>query len=150
MSFGQRIELGKILGDDTLTDYERFKRCMVCIDPLFNVIDIREAVKYYDELLQGILFWVEREKKELQYNPTAEELAAGIEVFSMAVGEMTTIMALAKDYGQDLDEILKWKYGKVYNILFTNLQSHLFHERLSRRMQEKAKAESAKGRRGKR
>lgn len=150
MSFGQRIELGKIITDPELTDYDRFKQCILCIDPNWKVIDMFVAAKYYQEILEGIKYWIEREKRELKYNPTPEELSAGIEVFSMSVGEMSTIMALAKDFAQDPDEILKWKYGKVFNILFTNLQSHLFRERLNRRIAEKAKAEASKGHRGKR
>ena len=52
--------------------------------------------------------------------------------------KVATITALAKDYSKDPDEILEWKYGKVYNLLFTNLQSHLFRERLNKELERKA------------
>lgn len=150
MTFGQRIELGRILSEPELSEYERFRQSMLCIDPTWNVADMKEGVEYFDEVLDGILFWINREKTELKYNPSADELAAGIEVLSLRVGEMSTIMALAKDYSKDPDEILEWKYGKVFNILFTNLQSFLYRDRLERRLTEKAKAKAMQGRRGKR
>lgn len=150
MTFGQRIELGRILSEPGLSEYERFKQSMLCIDPTWTVQDMKEGVEYFDEVLEGILYWIDREKVELKYNPSADELAAGIEVLSLRVGEMSTIMALAKDYSKDPDEILEWKYGKVFNILFTNLQSFLYRDRLERRLAERARAKAMQGRRGKR
>ena len=86
----------------------------------------------------GIKYWIEREQTELKYEPSAEEKAAGKDQYSLLVGEKATITALAKDYSKDQDEILEWKYGKVYNLLFTNLQSHLFRERLNKELERKA------------
>lgn len=150
MTFGQRIELGRIVTDQSLSEYEKFKRCMLCLDENWRVTTLHPGLKYWYEVLEGLQYWVQREQAELKYNPTPDELTAGIEVLSMRVGEMSTLMALAKDYSKDPDEILEWKYGKVFNILYTNLQSHLFRERLDKRLAEKAKADSRKGRMGKR
>lgn len=149
LTFGQRIELGQIITDPALTEYQKFNLCMVCLNPEWSVAHLRKSIKYWEEVLDGIRYWVERER-ELKYNPTPEELAAGVEALALAVGEMSTIMALAKDFGKDPDVILGWKYGKVYNILFTNLQSFLFRDRLNKRLAEKAKAEAQRGRQGKR
>ncbi len=150
MTFGQRIELGKIITDDTLTEYQKFKQAMLCLDPTWQVHEIDTTLGYWYEVIEGISHWVHREAVELKYKPTADELAAGVEALGLAVGEMSTIMALAKDYAQDPDEILKWKYGKVFNILYTNLHSFLYRERLEKRMLEKAKADSRRGRNGRR
>ena len=144
MTFGQRIELGRIITEKELTDIDKMKEGMQCLGAKWSLRNTSEIVEYWYEVLMGIKYWVEREQTELKYEPSAEEKAAGIAQLSLVVGEMATITALAKDYSKDPDEILEWKYGKVYNLLFTNLQSHLFRERLNkeleRRAQQKANA----------
>ena len=114
------------------------KEGMQCLGAKWSLRNTSEIVEYWYEVLGGIKYWIEREQAELKYEPSAEEKAAGIAQFSLAVGEMATITALAKDYSKDPDDILEWKYGKVYNLLFTNLQSHLFRERLNKELERKA------------
>lgn len=138
MTFGQRIELGRIITDKELTDIDKMKEGMQCLEVKWNLRNTSEIVEYWYEVLMGIKYWIEREQTELKYEPSAEEKAAGIAQLSLVVGEMATITALAKDYSKDPDEILEWKYGKVYNLLFTNLQSHLFRERLNKELERKA------------
>lgn len=138
MTFGQRIELGRIITDKDLTDLDKMKEGMQCLGAKWSLRNTPEIVEYWYEVLGGIKYWIEREQAELKYEPSAEEKAAGIAQFSLAVGEMATITALAKDYSKDPDDILEWKYGKVYNLLFTNLQSHLFRERLNKELERKA------------
>lgn len=138
MTFGQRIELGRIITDKELTDIDKMKEGMQCLDVKWSLRNTSEIVEYWYEVLMGIKYWIEREQAELKYEPSAEEKAAGIAQLSLVVGEMATITALAKDYSKDPDEILEWKYGKVYNLLFTNLQSHLFRERLNKELERKA------------
>lgn len=138
MTFGQRIELGRIITDEELTDLDKMKEGMQCLGAKWSLRNTSEIVEYWYEVLMGIKYWIEREQAELKYEPSAEEKAAGIAQLSLVVGEMATITALAKDYSKDPDEILEWKYGKVYNLLFTNLQSHLFRERLNKELERKA------------
>lgn len=138
MTFGQRIELGRIITDKDMTDLDKMKEGMQCLGAKWSLRNTSEIVEYWYEVLGGIKYWIEREQAELKYEPSAEEKAAGIAQFSLAVGEMATITALAKDYSKDPDDILEWKYGKVYNLLFTNLQSHLFRERLNKELERKA------------
>lgn len=138
MTFGQRIELGRIITEKELTDIDKMKEGMQCLGAKWSLRNTSEIVEYWYEVLMGIKYWIEREQTELKYEPSAEEKAAGIAQFSLVVGEMATITALAKDYSKDPDEILEWKYGKVYNLLFTNLQSHLFRERLNKELERKA------------
>lgn len=139
MTFGQRIELGRIITDKDMTDLDKMKSAMQCLDVKWNLRNMSDMVEYWYEVLEGIKYWIEREQEELKYEPSAEEKAAGIIQLSLVVGEMSTIMALAKDFSKDPDEILQWKYGKVYNLLFTNLHSHLFRERLNKEIERKAK-----------
>lgn len=138
MTFGQRIELGRIITEKELTDIDKMKEGMQCLGAKWSLRNTSEIVEYWYEVLLGIKYWIEREQTELKYEPSAEEKAAGIAQLSLLVGEMATITALAKDYSKDPDEILEWKYGKVYNLLFTNLQSHLFRERLNKELERKA------------
>lgn len=138
MTFGQRIELGRIITEKELTDIDKMKEGMQCLGAKWSLRNTSEIVEYWYEVLMGIKYWIEREQTELKYEPSAEEKAAGIAQLSLVVGEMATITALAKDYSKDPDEILEWKYGKVYNLLFTNLQSHLFRERLNKELERKA------------
>lgn len=138
MTFGQRIELGRIITEKELTDIDKMKEGIQCLGAKWSLRNTSEIVEYWYEVLMGIKYWIEREQTELKYEPSAEEKAAGIAQLSLVVGEMATITALAKDYSKDPDEILEWKYGKVYNLLFTNLQSHLFRERLNKELERKA------------
>lgn len=138
MTFGQRIELGRIITEKELTDIDKMKEGMKCLEVKWSLRNTSEIIEYWYEALMGIKYWIEREQTELKYEPSAEEKAAGIAQLSLVVGEMATITALAKDYSKDPDEILEWKYGKVYNLLFTNLQSHLFRERLNKELERKA------------
>ena len=138
MTFGQRIELGRIITEKELTDIDKMKEGLQCLGAKWSLRNTSEIVEHWYEVLMGIKYWIEREQTELKYEPSAEEKAAGIAQLSLVVGEMATITALAKDYSKDPDEILEWKYGKVYNLLFTNLQSHLFRERLNKELERKA------------
>ena len=76
MTFGQRIELGRIITDKEMTDIDKMKEGMQCLGGKWSL--------------------------------------------------------------RNTSEILEWKYGKVYNLLFTNLQSHLFRERLNKELERKA------------
>lgn len=149
-TFGQRIHLGKIVTSKKLTETEMFKQAIQCLHPGYEVKFTRDEMVYWLEILEGIEWWIAREKKELDYKPTAEEYAAGIEALSLKVGEMTTISALAEKFSKDPDDVLQWKYGKVFNLLVTNLQSFLYRERLKKIYQAKSEREAEARRRSKR
>lgn len=146
-TFGQRIELGRIVSNPQTTEWFKMKACFECLHPGYVIQWNVEEMAYWEEILKGIEWWVRREKKELKYVPTAEEYAAGIEILTLRVGEMSTICAMAEKFSRDPDEILEWKYGKVFNILFTNLQSYLYKDRLDKQIKRKYKTQQK--RRGK-
>lgn len=100
MTFGQRIELGRIITDKEMTDIDKMKEGMQCLGVKWSLRNTSEIVEYWYEVLLGIKYWIEREQTELKYEPSAEEKAAGIAQFSLVVGEMATITALAKDYSK--------------------------------------------------
>lgn len=143
MTFGQRIELGRILTDPSTSEASKAIAVMRCLDPDWETTEMPQSIEYFAEVIEGLTYWIKRETAELKYDPSEEEQSAGIGQLSKMTGEMGTIMALAKDYGKDPDEILSWKYGKVFNILYTNLQSHLYQERLMKLRERRAKEKSS-------
>lgn len=129
LTFGQRLELGRIVADESLTELDKFKKGLEALGCKGGTIT--ERVAYWHEVLEGLVYWVKREA-QLKYEPKAEEKAAGIQELTRLTGDMGTVMALAKDFSVDPDVILEWKYGKVYNILYVNLQNFLYNERLEK------------------
>ena len=146
MTFGQRIELGRIITEKELTDIDKMKEGMQCLGAKWSLRNTSEIVEYWYDVLMGIKYWIEREQTELKYEPSAEEKAAGIAQLSLVVGEMATITALAKDYSKDPDEILEWKYGKVYNCRWRSSFSDWRTRNWSVRLNRKPNPETNGGR----
>ena len=138
MTFGQRIELGRIITEKELTDIDKMKEGMQCLGVKWSLRNTSEIVEYWYEVLLGIKYWIEREQTELKYEPSAEEKAAGIAQFSLVVGEMATITALAKDYSKDPAEILECKFVKLFSFLLTKREGHHSRERLNNELERKA------------
>lgn len=138
MTYSQRIELGQIFSSGK-AESRIFTEMFNCLAPEHKVSFSTKEIEYYNEVIEGLLYWINRETKELQYKPTSEELAAGIRDLSRLVGEMGTLTALAEKFSRDPDEILQWKYGKVYNILYTNKESCLYSRRYNDVIIQKSK-----------
>lgn len=138
MTYAQRIELGQIFASGK-PESHIFREMFACLAPGHEVLFSAEEIEYYNEVMEGLLYWINCETKELQYKPTADELAAGIREFSRLVGYMGTITSLAEKFSKDPDEILQWKYGKVYNILYTNKESYLYSRRYNDVIMQKSK-----------
>lgn len=139
MTFAQRIELGQILASKELSESAKCIACLRCLVPDFSIANLQEYLGYWHEVIEGMLWWVQKENADLKYEPTDEEREAGIEQLYKSTGHMATVMALAKDYGTDPDEIMSWKWGKVFNILYVNLQQHKFERRLMKVHEKRAK-----------
>lgn len=129
MTFGQRIELGKII---TSNDDELFKTIKI-IDALHgikpNSWQLVKLHTYIKDILEGILYWSTTEAKMLKYTPTPEEKQAGIMDLSKKIGDLSTADALAEKYGKDPDEILSWSYVKVFGILYADLETSKFRRK---------------------
>lgn len=141
MSFGQRIEIGKILQDTEKGEVQKFKEIFKCLhDYEPKPTEYGKLVSYLDEIIIGIKHWIDLEATLLKYEPTSEEMQAGINELSEKIGEFGTIKALAKTFGKDPDEILEWKYAKVFGILYTDLEEHKFQMRYNKVIERKYKA----------
>jgi hypothetical protein len=147
LTFGQRIEIGKILVEKDLEDFDRFRQTYKCLykkEPSLTITSARDAASEFEEIIEGIVFWIKKEAELLKYEPSPEEQRAGIIGLAAKIGEFGTVKAIAKTYGQDPDEILKWKYGKVFAILYTDLEEHKFQIKLQKIHTDAAKRKYSK------
>lgn len=130
MTYGQRLDLGGLFKDTTMTEMEQFDAVFKCLyNRVPKVTDYPFLITKYEEILAGIIFWAEKEAVMLKYDPTPEEKRAGIKELCDKVGDMGTLKALAKAYSKDPDEILLWEYGKVFGILYTDLEESKYRNR---------------------
>lgn len=138
LTFGQRIELGKI-AQSGVSDSEIFEQIIFLLYKIKpRPRQYKKYISYFNHAIEGLKFWIEQEKL-LNYECSPEERAAGIKEFTSKVGEFATIKALAKAYAKDPDEILEWEYGKVFGILYTDLEEYKFNQRYNKILQAKYK-----------
>jgi hypothetical protein len=139
LTFGQRIELGKLY-QSQLSEVEKFEQTFQILHGFTpKPRHYKSLITYFNQIIEGITHWIKQETTLLNYQPSAEEKQAGITDFTAKVGEFTTIKAMAKTYGKDPDEILEWEYGKVFGILYTDLEEYKFNQRYNKIIQAKYK-----------
>lgn len=137
-SFGQYIGLKKLIR--SATDEVEIVEGLFKELHNYNIkpSEYLKAVPYINEISDAMLYWQEQENALLNYEPTQEEKNAGIEQLSKNIGELATIKALAKDYSQDPDYILEnWKWGKVFGILYSDLETYKYQERYRKAFEKK-------------
>ena len=142
LSFGQRINIGKILTNEAIEEMDKLKqvwKCLYGVDLKLTSTNTKKMLLEFEEVIDGIIFWIKKETELLKYNPTPEEQRAGINDLSSKIGEFGTVKAIAKAYSRDPDEVLKWKYGKVFGILYTDLEEHRFQVKLQKQYSNSAK-----------
>ena len=140
MTFGQRIELGQIFAGES-SEVEKFEKTFLCLHNFKpRWYNRKKLMGYFTRIVEGIVFWSEQEATLLKYEPTPEEVRAGVTQYTSKIGELGTIKALAKTYGQNPDDILLWKYGKVFGILYTDLEEHKYQMRLNKVIEAKYKS----------
>lgn len=141
LTYGQRLELGGILVNrEGKKEYEVFLDTIECLygrKPLKN--EYKQAVQLFKSAVEGYVFWMEAEEKHLKYTPTKEEKDAGLDKYAAEVGEIGTAYAMAEKFGKDPDEILGWKYGKVFHYLRKQKAEGDFQRRYSEVMARKNK-----------
>lgn len=139
LTFGQRIELGKVFQHKG-NEVEQFGQTIQILHGFTPKLwEYPRLIEYFNQVVEGLAYWVKQENTLLKYEASAEEKQAGLRDFSARVGEFTTIKALAKTYAKDPDEILAWEYGKVFGILYTDLEEFKYNQRYHKVMQSKYK-----------
>ena len=132
LTFGQRIELGQIMSNSVLSDLDKFERTFICLHNYKpKATEYSALINYFGDICNGIAFWTNQEATLLKYEPSAKEKRAGIKDLSLKTGDLGTIKALAKNYSQDPDDVLLWKYGKVFGILYTDLEEYKYQLKYS-------------------
>lgn len=140
LTYGQRIELGQILFDEKRLASEKFKAAMTCLYPDLKPSFSTEWAARYQKVIEGIEYWMKKEAAMLNYQPTGDELAAGFNDLGRKLGPMMTVMTLAEKFSRDPDEILQWEYGKVFGLLYADLENFKFQRRYRRVMENKERA----------
>lgn len=139
-TYGNRIELGSIFASTEKTEYQKLKAAFREVYGYScRLVPFRRRLAMLNDLAQGLLSWVEKEQRLLKYKPSPNEVAAGIKELSERVGSMSTIKAIAKAYGRDPDEVLRWNYGKVFGILFTDLEEYKYRQRYNKILENEHK-----------
>ena len=140
LTFAQRIELGEIFGNGELSEAEKFERAIKCIcGKKPTPKQYGQYVNNFRAIVEGLQYWCEAEARMLHSEPTAEERSAGIEEYSKSIGVFGTVKAIAKTFGQDPDDVLQWEYGKVFSILYTDLEDYKYQRRLNKVIERKYK-----------
>lgn len=139
-TYGNRIALGDIFQDGDSTEYQKLKKAFKEIYGYScRLLPIRKRVRVLNGIVSGLHEWVKREQELLNYEPSSDELAAGIREYSKKVGSFATIQSIAVKFGTDPDEVLKWEYAKVFGILYNDLEEFKYKERFRRVTDEKAR-----------
>ena len=129
LTYGQRIELGQILFDPGKSMSRKFVEAMECLYPGRKWDFTEKWVGCFNEVVEGIEYWMKKEGTMLNYQPSGDEIAAGFNDLGKKLGPMMTVMTLAEKFSRDPDEILKWEYGKVFGLLFADLENFKFQKR---------------------
>ena len=138
LTFRQRISLGEILTSGE-SEYEIFESCLLCLHKDIEVICDIWHVKYFQEITEGVNEWMEKERILLHYEPSQEEISAGIKDLSEKIGEYGTIKSIAKSFHTDPDIVLDWEYGKVFGILWSDLEEYKYMKRYNKQLERKYK-----------
>lgn len=129
-TYGNRIALIDIFRDKSLGEYEQMKQAFKEVYGYTpRLLPIRMRYRWLMDIVEGVAYWCEVEQRELDYTPTADEVAAGVEDYQKKIGCLGTIEALAEKFGQDPDTILKWSYSKVFGFLRKDLLEAKFRRR---------------------
>ena len=140
LTFAQRIELGEIFGNGDMSEVEKFEQAIKCIyGKKIKPNQYGQYVGKFRAIVEGLQYWCEAEARMLHNEPTADERAAGIEEYSKNIGIFGTVKAIAKTFGQDPDDVLQWEYGKVFSILYTDLEDYKYQRRLNKVIERKYK-----------
>jgi len=130
MTLAQRSELGAIVSSD-MNELGKFNAVFECLHDFTPRQDQYDGlIEYFREILEGILFWAKVETTELKFEPTAKELQAGIEKLNENMGCFGVADSIGHRYSIDPDEVMQWKYSKVFLILVKDYREEKFKRKL--------------------
>lgn len=132
-TYGERIQLGRIMADQEMGDYERIRQVILCLHEIdCTPQTASELADYVQSIIEGFAFWVEQERQQLYIPPTPEEMQAGIDQLSKACGDMGNVVTLAEAFHCSFEEI----YNKPYPEVFTIQKIHTERAKYERRLNQ--------------
>ncbi|MDR2066109.1 MAG: hypothetical protein LBP85_10445 [Prevotellaceae bacterium] len=136
-TFGQRLEFNRL--SELTYDHQIIEAV------IYVLYEIKVKPEYYvsvyghvKDVLTKLNIWNEKEKA-LQYEPTPEEIRAGINQISDKLKEFATVDAIAKRMHISHDDSLKLPYSTVYMMLLADFEHSKFERRLSKIYENKYK-----------
>ena len=136
-TFGHRLALVSAVQNES-----PFEVMRLCIEVLHNIKvkprHIRKLFNYFQDVLEKLYQWCEREKL-LHYEPTAEEKQAGIKELGDILKEFGQVDAIATRMHISHDEALQLPYSTVFMILRKDLEQSKFERRLQKVYERKWK-----------
>lgn len=137
-TYGNRIALADIFKDEGKTEYQKMKEAFREIYGYScRWLPRKKRYRTLIGIVEGFSEWIKRENTVLDYKPTQDQLRAGIEQYSKAVGSMSTVHAIAERFSEDPDTVLRWDYAKVFGILFVDLERYKYQQRERKVIDEK-------------
>lgn len=129
-TYGQRIALGDIFRNDSLSAYAKMKAAFIELygwSP--RLLPAGPRYRAIKRTMLDFKGWLDKEQKLLSHDPEPDQIQAGIKDLIAHVGDMGTIKAIAKTYGLDPDVVVEWPYSKVFGILYTDLEEYKYEKR---------------------
>lgn len=132
MTYGERIELGRIMRNEDMSDYERIRQVVLCLHDIdVQPKEAAELAQYVLQVIEGLSFWVEQERQQLHIPPTPEETQAGIEEMGKAIGDLGNVVTLAEAFHCSFETIYKKPYTEVFAIQKVHTERAKYERRLN-------------------
>lgn len=136
-TFEQRISLGNLFSSEK-SDKDKFVETFVIMDGKKpHPSSYPNRLKDFEEIVKGLKFWMEKEATMLAYEPSMEELSAGIKKLSERLGHLGTVTAIAERFCTPPDEILQWKYAQIFSILYADKEKNDYNIRYTKALERK-------------
>ena len=130
MTYSQRVVLSQILTDQSTGEFAKFKKCIACLHPKWKYRVDEWHLTYFQEIVEGIVEWSNKEQAELSHKYKPDEIMAGFDQLGSKFGSLSVADAMGQRYSVDPDAIYGWKYGKVFNLLLLDNDRSKAAERL--------------------
>lgn len=136
-TLGHRLALGNAV--QSQKEYEILKDMISALHEVkIKPRHIKRMIKYFREILEKLEKWIEREK-QLQYDPTPEEVQAGYNEIGKKLKDFSVVDAIALRMGISHDDALQLPYTTVYMMLLKDLEQSKFERRLQKVYERKHK-----------
>lgn len=135
MSYQQRLSLGELFNrqpSETEAIMESYK---IIYKKEPSLKDLAHYIKEdFEDMLEGLKIWIDSEAEYLHYEPTPEEISAGINQLKCP---LSTAVSIGKDFGLMPNDVLERPYSEIFTILWSNNENAKFEKKLQKIMNRK-------------